>query len=115
VGIPLDKQGVPFSGTYPSVGPGEVLADDIHSFQIGHGLFSLVDAFPFQLPDRPDLSVTVPVANRIFGQGIDATFDDFKVTSVAAVPEPATWGLMFAGLSLVGVSARRRRARAVFA
>ena len=79
VGIPLDVQGVPFTGTYPSLGPGEELS--LSSFQIGHGLFSLVDAFPFQHPDRPDLSVSIPVSQRLFGQGAIGTFKDFKVTT----------------------------------
>ena len=30
--------------------------------------------------------------------------------ATAAVPEPATWGLMIAGFGMVGVGARRRRA-----
>ena len=104
VGIPLDQQGLGYSG-YPSFGGGELLADRIDSFQIGHGLFSLLDAFPFQLPDRPDLSVSIPIENRLFGQGLDATFDNFQVS----VPEPATWAMMLLGFGLVGSAARRRR------
>ena len=107
VGIPLDKQGVPYAGVYPSYGPGELLANDIHSFSIGHGLFSLLDAFPFQLPDRPDLGVSIPISNRILGQGVDASFDDFKVTT-EAIAEPASWAIMVAGFGMIGVSARRR-------
>lgn len=82
VGIPLDRQGQAFTGVYPSCGPGEPLADKISSFAIGHGLFSLLDAFPFQHPDRPDLAVSIPVANRLFGQGARATFDRFTVDTV---------------------------------
>lgn len=79
VGIPLDVQGVPYTGVYPSYGAGESLAPSLDSFQIGHGLFSLLDAFPFQHPDRPDLSVSVPMSERLFGQGAVGTFKDFKV------------------------------------
>jgi hypothetical protein len=79
VGVPLDKQGVPFTGTYPSLGPGEPLGAKINSLVIGHGLFSLIDAFPFQHPDAPDLSVSVPIGERLFGQGAAASFDDFTV------------------------------------
>jgi hypothetical protein len=50
IGIPLDKQGVAYSAIYPSLGNGELLKDQINSFSIGHGLFSLLDAFPFQHP-----------------------------------------------------------------
>ncbi|HKJ00954.1 MAG TPA: DUF6081 family protein [Longimicrobiales bacterium] len=41
VGIPLDVQGVPYTGIYPSYGPGEDVAGSLDSFVIGHGLFSL--------------------------------------------------------------------------
>lgn len=90
VGIPLDKQHVKFI-TYPSLGPGENLAGQIHSFAIGHGLFSLLDAFPFQHPEAPELSVSIPVGNgnpadagkaRLFGQGADGTWDNFVVTTI---------------------------------
>lgn len=90
VGIPLDKQGVPYTGTYPSLGPGEEVADQIGAFAIGHGLFSLLDAFPFQHPEAPELSVSIPVGNgnpatagnaRLFGQGAIGSFDDFVVTT----------------------------------
>ncbi|QYE36774.1 PEPxxWA-CTERM sorting domain-containing protein [Polymorphobacter megasporae] len=35
--------------------------------------------------------------------------------SVAAVPEPAMWGLMLVGFGLVGTAVRRRRPSAVLA
>lgn len=79
VGMLLDVQGVPYTGVYPSYGAGEALAPSLGSFQIGHGLFSLLDAFPFQDPDRPDLSVSKPISERLFGQGAIGTFKDFKV------------------------------------
>jgi hypothetical protein len=81
IGIPLDKQGVDYSGIYPSLGGGELLKEQINSVTIGHGLFSLLDAFPFQHPDVPELSVSIPVANRIFGQGAKAEFGNFVVTT----------------------------------
>jgi hypothetical protein len=34
---------------------------------------------------------------------------EFETSSVSAVPEPATYGMMMAGLALVGVVARRRK------
>jgi hypothetical protein len=81
VGIPLDRQGGNYSGTYPSLGNGELLKDQINGFSIGHGLFSLLDAFPFQHPDAPELSVSIPIENRLFGQGAKAKFDNFIVTT----------------------------------
>ena len=81
VGIPLDAQGAPFTGIYSSFGaPGEALASQLDSFAIGHGLFSLLDAYPFQHPERPDLSVSIPLSERLFGQGADGTWKNFTVT-----------------------------------
>jgi hypothetical protein len=82
VGVPLDQQGVPFTGIYPSLGPGEELGGKIDSLVIGHGLFSLLDAFPFQHPDAPELAVSIPLSQRLFGQGARARFDDFRVKTV---------------------------------
>jgi len=79
VGVPLDVQGVPFTGYAPSYGRGEVLSLD--SFVIGHGLFSLLDAFPYQHPERPDLSISIPMSERLFGQGADGTWEKFTVTT----------------------------------
>ena len=80
VGVPLDVQKAAYTGIYPSLGAGEQLGSQIDSVAIGHGLFSLLDAFPFQHPDAPELSVSIPISERIFGQGAGATFDDFVVT-----------------------------------
>jgi hypothetical protein len=91
VGIPLDKQGVKYTGTYPSLGPGESLAGKIGAFSIGHGLFSLIDAFPYQHSDAPEASVSIPLGTgshadagraRLFGQGAQGTWDNFIVTTV---------------------------------
>ncbi len=80
VGIPLDVQGMKYSGTYPSLGPGELLRDKINSVVVAHGLFSLLDAFPFQHPDAPAQSVSVPMQERLFGQGARAKFANVVVT-----------------------------------
>ena len=82
VGIPLDVQGVPYTGTYPSLGPGEVLVDQINEVNLGHGLLSCLDAFPFQHPESPEHSVSIPLTERLFGQGARGTFDNFTVTTV---------------------------------
>jgi len=81
VGVPLDVQGVPYSGYAPALGAGEPLKDELDSFVIGHGLFSLLDAFPYQHPDAPDFRVSIPTSERIFGQGAKATWDKFVVTT----------------------------------
>ena len=39
--------------------------------------------------------------------------DSFKlrsITATAAVPEPATWGMMIGGFAIAGVAMRRRKA-----
>lgn len=87
VGVPLDVQGKRYTGIYPSMGPGEPLAGKIAGFAIGHGLFSLLDAFPFQHPEAPELAVSIPVANRLFGQGASASFDDFRVEIDTGEPD----------------------------
>src|SRR3954454_19797168 len=63
VGVPLDKQpGAKYTGTYPSLGPGERLGEQINALSIGHGLFSLIDAFPYQHDsDAAELDVSIPV------------------------------------------------------
>ena len=81
VGIPLDRQGVPFTGYAPSLGEGEQLKDGLDSFVIGHGLFSLLDAFPYQHPEAPELSVSIPMSERLFGQGAVGTWNKFTVTT----------------------------------
>jgi len=80
VGIPLDVQGVKYTGIHPSLGPGELLREEINSVFIGHGLFSLLDAFPYQHPDAPALSVSIPMEQRLFGQGAKASFDNVVIT-----------------------------------
>jgi len=80
VGIPLDVQGVKYTGIYPSLGPGELLREEINSVFLGHGLFSLLDAFPYQHPEAPALSVSIPMEERLFGQGAKASFDNVVVT-----------------------------------
>lgn len=95
IGIPLDKQKKwrKHNVVYPSQGPGERVKNEMSSMIIGHGLFSLVDQFPFQQEDLDGTSVTIPlrgpgpdecskhpkVSSRIWGQGAEGTFDNFQV------------------------------------
>jgi hypothetical protein len=58
----------------------------------GNGLFSLLDAFPFQHPEAPDLSVSTPVGDasgrdaagraRLFGQGAAGSFGNFTTLTI---------------------------------
>jgi len=84
VGIPLDRQGLSYTGIYPSLGGGEDLRTKLNSFAIGHGTFSLLDAFPYQwceagYPEACAKSVSIPTSERLFGQGVNAHFDNFTV------------------------------------
>ena len=98
IGVPLDVQGVNYTGISPSIpgATGENLRSKINSFSIGHGTFSLIDAFPYQwgwfdvCPGASlsaleaaacGLSVSIPTSERIFGQGVRAHFDNFTVTT----------------------------------
>jgi len=88
VGIPLDRRGMRYTGTYPSLGAGELVDSQIATLGMAHGLFSVLDAFPFQHPESPELSVSIPVGPgapgfaRLWGQGAEGTWDDFAVTTV---------------------------------
>ena len=83
VGVPLDVQDPRRYGgiTFPSLGPGERVAPAMRSFVAGHGIYSFVDDFPF-FPAYPEHFVSIPREQRIFGQGIDAHFDDVRITTV---------------------------------
>jgi hypothetical protein len=80
VGVPLDRQGVNYSGRWPALGDGEEIGAKMDTVVIAHGLLSLVDAFPYQHPDAPEASVSIPVSERLFGQGVEAKFENFVVT-----------------------------------
>lgn len=88
IGVPLDVQGVPWTGTWPAIGAGELVAHQMEQVQIGTGLFSLLDAFPFQHPDAPELHVSIPMEERLFGQGVSASFDDITVTTTTLGKRP---------------------------
>jgi hypothetical protein len=85
VGIPLDTQGVPYTGIYPSYhnAPGEELKDRMNTFVMKHGLYGVIDEFPFQNTDAPELAVSVPLAERLFGQGAEGEFSTFQITTIS--------------------------------
>lgn len=89
VGIPLDVQDPGRYGriTFRSLGPGERVGPKMNNIVIGHGLYSFVDNFPFfpayaLFPTYGQLFVSIPKQQRIFGQGVDATFANFRVETV---------------------------------
>jgi hypothetical protein len=90
IGVPLDVQNGGFYSashtiTYPSAGPGEELRDQLTGFQIAHGMFTLVDEWPFR--QFPYNDVSIPTSERIWGQGCAATYDAFTVTT-SSTPKP---------------------------
>ena len=89
VGIPVDVQKACYTGVYPSFGAGEKLVNQINSFTIGHGLFTLLDAWPFQYATAPNDFVSIPLQNRLFGQGASAKFSNFIVTTLSYPPTTA--------------------------
>jgi hypothetical protein len=98
IGVPLDRLGLPYTGIYPSFGPGEPLGGKIHSFAVGHGLLSLVDESPFQFgctqatasaagtcdATGAPLSVSISPSERDFGQGAEGSFANFTVQTSQA-------------------------------
>jgi hypothetical protein len=86
IGIPLDVQGVPYTGVFPSLGPGELLVDQLDFVTLAHGLVAVVDAFPFHHHESPERSVSIPLRERLFGQGARGAFDNFTVTTVDDAP-----------------------------
>lgn len=79
VGVPLDARGGKVHRHHPSLGPGEELRDKVNSVAMAHGLISLMDASPFQHPEAPELSMSVPLNERLFGQGARASYDNIIV------------------------------------
>ena len=53
------------------------------SLEEGRGLYSMLDAFPFQDPGAPDQAVSIPLAESLFGQGASGEFSEFKITTVS--------------------------------
>jgi len=69
---------------------------------------SVVDAGHFVGFDRATSDIGGFKIIATSGKGF--SIDDFTYSATSSVPEPATYGLLLAGLAAVGVAARRRRA-----
>jgi hypothetical protein len=84
LGVPLDVQDPRRYGgiTFRSFGPGEPVAPVMKELVVGHGLLSFVDDFPY-FPAYPDHFVSIPREQRIFGQGVDAFYDDVRIVRVS--------------------------------
>jgi hypothetical protein len=53
----------------------------MNTFAIGHCLFNVLDAFPFAHPDAPAHAVSIPISQRLFGQGVRGSFSNFEITT----------------------------------
>lgn len=53
-----------------------------------------------------------PFAIKVFGLGNSGTGGAWYVPTVSAIPEPETYGMLLAGLGLLGFAARRRERKA---
>jgi len=118
-----------FDGLQTVAGGSDMVADEITSYQYGQtatgamlrGNISVWSATRF-VPDYSfDQIITSDISSPAFAAYSDfgisgaqtATFYSHRLTSlsvnVTAVPEPATYAMLLAGLGLTGVVARRRR------
>jgi hypothetical protein len=79
-----------------------------------------VDPYTLISPGAPSFTYSRQIAINAFGYfafdlnpandgyAADSTGVRFTVTNVAAVPEPATWGMMMTGFAAIGALVRRR-------
>lgn len=95
VGIPLDVQNKNLELEWPSApgATGSLLKDGMDNMTLAHGLFSLLDDYPFtsgMAPGDPnydpaldfsDYFVSYPPGERLFDQGAEAWFDNFTVVT----------------------------------
>ena len=109
-------------GNYSGYGPTTMTVDFLFTFADGltqattytldnfAGQRLTVNNLTFDLAPLSSFSFTPRAGSSGFVQ-----FDNVRLSDVAAVPEPATWGLMILGFGAVGGALRRRRGVAAVA
>jgi hypothetical protein len=83
----------------------KLLGADLSQYVNGDGFFGFVSDTPFtrlEIHAQAGTGTTISLDNALFSQ-------------TAAVPEPASWAMMIAGMGLVGASMRRRSLAVRFA
>jgi hypothetical protein len=103
IGVPLDDQFPKYYEKHPITDPsspageGEILKPRLNKMKMAHGLFSLLDVWPYGEATAGGRGVTIPegspgegvktdangaayVDTRIWGQGAQGYHDNFKVT-----------------------------------
>lgn len=90
-------------------------ADYGPTFGIGHDLYVPQDlthggsSFLYTYNYRGQPSTGVSLLDGSIWQGNNVTFGAIQIFTVSAVPEPATYGMLLAGMALLAVARRRKR------
>lgn len=81
VGFPLDTHRGACTGVDHSLYslPGGEHRRRMDTFAMGHGLYSMPEAFLFQHRDAPEQAVSIPIGERLFGQDAGGEFSRFEV------------------------------------
>lgn len=86
------------------------------SYDAGNSSFTLATFSSGSSCSNPSSSfcafVTVATGTPFFVQQTTSTGDFWIAQTITAVPEPSTWAMLIAGVSIVGASVRRQRAGA---
>jgi hypothetical protein len=100
--VTVSENGVVAAGWGQSHQPIEALGH-----QLGHYADSPIGANSPSLTQPGAFSG--PAAAKLVRPGSDRRVSGADATNAIRLPEPATWAMMFVGLSMIGLATRRRR------